>query len=482
MATPSITISVTDGALGIIPNGNDAAVALIGVSSTGTTNTVYTYEGASSIDTLRTDLGNGSVVEQAALLLSTSPAPVYVVTMPKTTAATNSAVTLVGSSPTVTLSGAPYDDYDGKVLIVLGGATATMTFKYSLDGGETYSEVLTSAATYAIPNSNITLNFAAGTYVAGDYYTWESYDGQASTANIAIAMQTLADSASADFAMLHVVGNGAGAADSNRCTSGAAIAVAVDAKAETLASSSFVYLACFCDSAKVARTSVGGAALITAYTATLVRTGYSGGEVRILSPISNRFYYRPAMWAIVSRLRQIPISEHAGRVRSGPLSAAFKSPTHDQRVSSALDTARFATLRTFPKKGVAVYVTRARMGTGNTSDFQRAERRRVIDRACAVAYEKMLDFLNDRVRVQPLSAGLLAGRILEGEAAAIENEGTKALRTALTENGHCSSAELVLDRTINILAGNAQKYKVRVTPLACVETMVVEVAFFNPVV
>jgi hypothetical protein len=51
------------------------------------------------------------------------------------------------------------------------GASGTATFRYSLDGGDTYSATYATAATFLLP-SGVTANMAAGTYVISTTYTW----------------------------------------------------------------------------------------------------------------------------------------------------------------------------------------------------------------------------------------------------------------------------------------------------------------------
>lgn len=64
------------------------------------------------------------------------------------TGSTMGAVTSAGTpTPSViTVSGTPLGAWNLKLLCVLGGARGTFTFKFSTDGGNTYSAVLTSAA------------------------------------------------------------------------------------------------------------------------------------------------------------------------------------------------------------------------------------------------------------------------------------------------------------------------------------------------
>lgn len=77
-----------------------------------------------------------------------------------------------GSPPSVTISGNYTSVYTGIVKITLGGSRGTATFKYSLNGGSTWSADITTAASYAIGTTGLTLTFGTGTYVLNDQYTW----------------------------------------------------------------------------------------------------------------------------------------------------------------------------------------------------------------------------------------------------------------------------------------------------------------------
>jgi hypothetical protein len=88
----------------------------------------------------------------------------------------NSAVTPpgAGTPPAVTVAGVPKGVYAGRVKVEVGGALGVATFKVSFDGGTAWSAVAPTAASHALVAQGLTLGFAAGTYVAGDTYTWTS--------------------------------------------------------------------------------------------------------------------------------------------------------------------------------------------------------------------------------------------------------------------------------------------------------------------
>lgn len=92
---------------------------------------------------------------------------------PISNTATLGTVTQSGASPAVTLSGTPTEIIYGRIEIVTGGARGVATFRYTTDG-ENYVGDITTAATYALGDTGVTLNFATGTYVANEIYQWTS--------------------------------------------------------------------------------------------------------------------------------------------------------------------------------------------------------------------------------------------------------------------------------------------------------------------
>lgn len=94
-------------------------------------------------------------------------------TGPISDTATLGTVTQSGSGPAVNLSGNPTETILGRVEIIAGGARGVATFRYTTDG-ENYVGALTTAATYSLGDTGVTLNFAVGTYAANEIYQWTS--------------------------------------------------------------------------------------------------------------------------------------------------------------------------------------------------------------------------------------------------------------------------------------------------------------------
>jgi hypothetical protein len=487
MAIPAVTVTVTDGALGVVPADSSAATAIIGTCSSGTADTtVYSYQSADSISTLKSELGYGPGPEAAASALSTDGSAVFVVRADTTggTAAASSAVTLTGTglNPGVTVSvGTGYDDYEVQVKIVAGGAVATATFQYSLDGGDTWSATIVSAATYAIPNSGLTIAFTAGTYVAGDIYSFTCTAATYTTTKMGTALDTLLASTN-QFGLVHIVGRPSGASDTLKATAFAAMVAAVQTKLDT-AATAYRYARAICDGPDVANDSTADGLLATAFVSTdAPRCVAAAGSCEFTSAlVSGRKQKRPASWPMVQRARQVPIHESMAWVGRGSLGAgvALKNATGtvshlDSRTRSTLDGARFATLRTHIGKAGA-FVTQSNTMAQSTSDFRTLQNGRVMDRACVVAYGVLVDYLEADVRINATT-----GKILEADAVAIEKRVESALRDALTSPGHASAVAVTVNRDTNLLSTPTLKVQIRITPKGYVNAISANIGFNNP--
>lgn len=84
-------------------------------------------------------------------------------------AATGSPVVQTGSGPAVTLTGTASTNASIAITMTLGGAVATATFSWTLNGVLQATGVLT-ASTVALTGTGLTANFAAGTYVVNTTY------------------------------------------------------------------------------------------------------------------------------------------------------------------------------------------------------------------------------------------------------------------------------------------------------------------------
>ena len=208
MSLPDVTITIADPALGLAPPDTSRQQAKVGVCSLGTNNQVYTFGDPVA---LAAALGRGPLVDAALDTLIATGQPVVCVPVESDVAGAVSSVTHAGTGTgTAAISGTPNDSFDLIVKFVTGAANlaALPTFKYSLDSGRTYSGVITAAASYAIPNTGMTLGLTNGSgtsWVAGDTYSFTcTAPGATATKYMAAVDALLADSS--EWFMCHLVG------------------------------------------------------------------------------------------------------------------------------------------------------------------------------------------------------------------------------------------------------------------------------------
>lgn len=477
MSIPYVTESVTDGSLGTVAGDATKVLAILGYASALTANTVYPY-------TQPTDLvsaaGYGAGVELAAQVLARGEGKVTVLLVkPTTSAGSISLVTLTGTglATVADSSSAPNDRYDVVIKIGKAGAVATATFQYSLDGGETYNgKEIASAATYAIPNTGITIAMSdsGGPFVLGDLYAFTATGPTFTTTQMGTAFDALAASGR-DFSMVHVVST---PADTSAL---AAMAAALDTKLAGLVTT---YVKYACGSVE-GPSGVADATVISG----IASTTSNGGRVsafadfcRLTSAVSSRREKRPAAWPCLARIMPRPLSEDLGRVKTGALPgvAALKSATgaavsysyHDEFLSPGLDEARLSTLRTWPGKA-GVYATQWKTLAPVGSDFALGQRRRIMDRALTVAHAAMVEYANETIRVSKTT-----GFIDERDALHIEADVAAKLNAALGDD--VSGVSFVIVRDVNVLATSLLKYRVRIIPVGYAKYIEGEFGFLNP--
>lgn len=139
---PSVSVTVEEDGLAIIATPPEDIHVVMGCCSKGTETSPFAFGTVTALVAAR---GCGPGVKGAAYPMAKTGTQVVYVRLPKTTvAATKSAVDITDiTDPTLapSLSGTPTDAYYVIVDFVLGGTTGTgpITYRYSLDGGVTYS-------------------------------------------------------------------------------------------------------------------------------------------------------------------------------------------------------------------------------------------------------------------------------------------------------------------------------------------------------
>lgn len=166
---PNVKIRVQDGGLGQLPASSANTQIKVGVCSDGAVGTIYLV---SNLGALTTTLGQGPLVEAAAVALAAAGGPILCLPINPSAAGAASAVTHTGTGTgAVAVSFAPRQTVQLKV--ITGGVGGAMQYAISLGGG-VYGATQNSVAgtfTYAVPGTLTTLTITDHTYTLGDVWT-----------------------------------------------------------------------------------------------------------------------------------------------------------------------------------------------------------------------------------------------------------------------------------------------------------------------
>lgn len=457
---PDVWFEIQDGALGILPPPSENVQVKIGVASQGPVGEIVAL---SSLEATKAALGSGPLAEAVAASLAMAGGTVYALRAPASVPGQIAPrLTSLTGTGSISVSGAPLDEYDLRVQILQNGNRGTATFRYTLDGGDVWSPEIAvpTSGTYPVPDSGLSLTFSDGasgtSFASGDLYAFTCTAPAYTLSDLNAAFDVLlADPR--EWGWVHVVG-----------AASPAVAAAV---AQRMAEAEATYRFAF---AIVEAPDDTDANLLAQWASfASKRVGVVAGYTEEVSPLTGRVNRRSAAWRYTGRLAQIPIQEDPGRIRRGSLDGIVRLH-RDEFATPGLDPAGFTTLRTIiGRRGF--YVTNGRMKASEGSDFQYVNLRRVMDRACRVARNAALIFLKDNVRVDPQT-----GYILEANAQAIEAYIQGVLSADLVQQGRVSSVLVQVKRDVNLLSSRSLPIKVRVLPLATLDWIEVDIGFTNP--
>lgn len=479
MSQPAVYINEVDGGLGVLPNTNGRLLAVVGVSERGTINTPAAY---SRVRDLVRDFGIGPMVEAAAHFIQSYNRPVVVVRTGQSTAGSfpgADAVAFTGtgtSTLTVDNDGpAPLDDFECVLEVLRGGTidTAGITFRWSVDGGRTFSgeTALGTEATFAFPTTGgVTLEFGAGTLVAGDRASFRTVAPQWNTTELQAALTALFRTR-VRWEICEVVGPIEAAAVGvidpffvAGHASGKDRSWVAHARIPTPGETEAAY-----------RT-----ALETAFSsASSIHGGVCAGACRLASAVSGRIYRRPTSFPVAAREQSVSEEVHTARISDGALPGvslydnAGNAIEHDETLNPGLDDARFTVLRSWEDYPGA-YINRHRLLAPAGSDFELHTRRRVIN----IAHGVCRSYLTRRL-AEDLLLNEDTNTLLESEAREIESGLTAALRAALLAKPKASAVDVSISRTDNVLSTRRIGGVARIVPLGYAESIEIDLGFVN---
>jgi hypothetical protein len=313
-----------------------------------------------------------------------------------------------GAGPVVgTFIASPVDAYyNVKVTITTAGAVGTSQFTYSLDGGSSVSATVTSAASYAIPNTGIVLGFS-GTAVAGDVYTLSgcappTFSNTDFTAAGTALTTTYINSAF--YSQVGVVGSVASA--------GAWATQVAAAEAQALSFNALNLYPRYHVGGPTVGTVLPNAGSVTIDSADTdavviaARAGMSAPHVDaaaadgyMVSPVTGLVFRRNAVWGAIGRAAATISSQDIGAFADGGV-VGFTSCVRDDFANGlTFFNAGITSLQTYGA-GSPVFINRGFCATLSTSDYYPLTNSRVIDQACGIAVANAKQYILAKMPTQ----------------------------------------------------------------------------------
>lgn len=190
-----------------------------------------------------------------------------------------------------------------------------------------------------------------------------------------------------------------------------------------------------------------------------------------------------AMGTLAGRIATASVQRNIGRVRDGALFPAVMYLGND-KVEDRMDD-----IATIYDKGYItprIYIGRSgyfftddRLCTKTTDDYAHIANRRVIDKACRIAYDTILDFMLDEIEVN--TDGTMQDAVLKDWQSTIEN----ALKSRMTAKGELSAdvsrgekgCSCYIDPSQNVLATSEIEVVLSVRPFGYARNIKVSLGF-----
>ena len=384
-----VEVEVKDGGSGIGAQRISGVHAKVGITSK--TTDAIEIRNTMDTDQIKELLGQSPLADACMDSIDGGAQQIYCYPVAATTGGTPSEVIHNGTgTATVAVSGAGINAYDVIVQIIDGGATNEATFTVSTDGGNSVSEELTVplAGTYEIPDTGLTLTFAAESenkFVAGDTYTFTVAAPTTTNEAILAAIERVYKS-HADIEAIHIAGTTnkdlwaslEALASEQETDAGRPLLIVCEQRVAAQDEAVADYIDAIASDCKSAGRHV-------AVVQTWARLKGMDGRVRI----TNMAAYIMGMIAqakestSIAYVRDFPIAENK-------VLELLPSGIEDQY--EELDAARYISLRRYPGRD-AWYVASANTCAPEGSDFASIERVRVMYRLVREVYKRATEWL-----------------------------------------------------------------------------------------
>ncbi|MDR0761112.1 MAG: DUF2586 domain-containing protein [Treponema sp.] len=462
---PGIKNDILDFAMGVQGAQADGRFAAIGVAARFGQG-ILTLNDPEQVEAA---IGDGPLRDLLVSALSISKTTVSVIALEGTLPGSVTAVTPGGANAgqgTITVAGAPRNEYTIGIEILSGGGLNEATFRLTVDAlpGKQLT-VPDDTAQYEIPGTGLTLTFipGAGGFAEGDTFSFSATAPSATNGEVLAAVDEILRAKIA-IEFIAIAGNSA-----------SPLWAALATKAIG-ASEIYQYLFFVCQGRYLnpgetpdqwANALAGVERGSTASTRLQVCAGWieeadAAGQVDV----------RGMIGVYCGHLAARKVQDGPDAVKFGGISAAIAlkpDGINDGHIEN-LKNAGYVTMRKYVGlKGI--YITSGQMMSEEGSDYDLVERRRVMDKACRNLYIAQLPAINDTVFIG--KDGSPEG--LEMFIARSENP-----LNLMKTNREISDGYVIIPPGQNILSDKKLRTKVRIVPLGKMSYIENEIAYRNP--
>ena len=456
-----------DGGLGAVAPDADGQRMLVGPCSLGTAGDILTI---SSVDDVIAKLGVGPLASKAARNLLIGGGTLFAIPSAASTVGVITPAVGNPATPLITLAGTPNAAAQVQVVIVKAGAIGTATFKYSLDGGQSPSPEITTAATFAFPGTPLTATFAVGSYTTGSVYNFGVTAPLATVADITAAVN-VALGTDLLFEYIHICAP----SDASYWTALETLGVSAE--------NGFRWIQFLCEAGAPLAAEVIADTWVTRIaalkTATYLHLTIVAPWMVVYDPITDTFPIDNIAAEFGGRLSGSSVAESPAYVDGGPvLNVQTVAPyttgkyalttTYTAGNALTLDQAGFTAVMRHPGRP-GWYWVEGRTAAPITSDFSTIQNRRVMNKATHIVRMAILGDVQAQVDPTDLNTSLTH----------VKEKALSALG-AMSVNREIVSGTVEVPTGQNILATKQLRMLVKLLPFGYAREIITPIAFVNP--
>lgn len=462
---PSTQINKVDGQTGV---AKPAPTGILGIAAAAAAG-VYTAGAFARQDALVSEYTRGHLCEFGAFVLAQTQKPVVAVRVDPSTDGDYSAFTTTSAGTSAITEGAtePCDSFSVLVDFPTGGTigSAGIKYRYSINGGETYSkaQALGTANTITIPNTGVSLALGAGTVLSTTKVAFTTTAPKITNADVPTLLEAFRVTSSPYEAIL--IDMEADASTVGTCD------LWIKAQNKRGKFPTIVLTAVARDplTQTEAQYNDALAAIFDAAASTDVLVCADLGDVT--SVIRGFQMARPVGLPVAARGMSIRLGVDPAYVALGQLSGVRitdgrNNPKyHDENIFPGLDDNRFTTLRRIDGFE-GVYITNAKLLSASGSDFVFWQHARTLNRGCEITYQILTKQLSKGIPKAPKPGPNGERYIDEGAAQQLEGLVNAQLYLELVKPGEVDDMKLTLARTDDIRSNAGAKIRARLESVA----------------